>query len=229
MITITNNIETNRVVLGAVWASPLTVSNIPAGFEAALSDLIKKRTKELEERRLKVRDMLRQGRYKPTGRGKPASEYLLRSAQAPDRTFPRINAPVDICNFISLQTLLPVSLWDLRRAGSDRYEFRLGRPEEHYVFNTGGQHIALQDLVVGCMVNETAGSSPIVNPVKDSLATKTTPETTAVGACLYAPIDVVPDEKLRNVTRTFANWLAGCGTGVETGHAVIHPGETKTL
>ena len=64
-----------------------------------------------------VCDLLRAHGYKPTGRGKPASEYL---ARAVDRdAFPRINNLVDLCNLTSLETGLPVSLFDLDQARVD--------------------------------------------------------------------------------------------------------------
>lgn len=53
----------------------------------------------------------RNGRYKPTGRGKPANEYLLRAAN--DGTFPSINGLVDSNNLLSLEHMVPISVWDL--------------------------------------------------------------------------------------------------------------------
>src|SRR6266550_2411654 len=55
-----------------------------------------------------VRDMLRHGGYKPTGRGKPASEYLVRAAS--DGALSPINAAVDACNAVSLHSGLPISV-----------------------------------------------------------------------------------------------------------------------
>ncbi len=49
----------------------------------------------LEVRR-RVRDMLRHGHYKPTGRGKPASEFLLQAALS--GSFPHVRCPVDVNN-----------------------------------------------------------------------------------------------------------------------------------
>src|SRR5262249_32748464 len=48
--------------------------------------------------RAAVRDLLRfpHGGYKPTGRGKPSSEYLLRAVS--EGTLGSINAAVDACN-----------------------------------------------------------------------------------------------------------------------------------
>ena len=60
-----------------------------------------------------LRDMLRHHGFKPTGRNKPASEYL-RKALADKRLSPRvgINAAVDVCNVSSLHSGLPISVVD---------------------------------------------------------------------------------------------------------------------
>lgn len=47
-----------------------------------------------------VRDLLRHAGFKPSGRSKPASEYL--AAAFAEQRFPRINAVVDACNAVSL-------------------------------------------------------------------------------------------------------------------------------
>src|SRR5690606_22849271 len=64
--------------------------------------------------RAAVRDLLRKGGFKPTGRSKPASEYLLRAAG--DGQLAAINAAVDACNVASLHSGLPISVVDLDRA-----------------------------------------------------------------------------------------------------------------
>src|SRR6185312_1576641 len=58
-----------------------------------------------------VRELLRHGGYKPTGRGKPASEYLLRAVG--EGALTSINAAVDACNVASLHSGLPISVVDL--------------------------------------------------------------------------------------------------------------------
>src|SRR5436309_294671 len=50
--------------------------------------------------REKVRALLRHGGFKPTGRSKPASEFLLNAARE-GRLMP-INFLVDVCNAVSL-------------------------------------------------------------------------------------------------------------------------------
>src|SRR5262249_41581546 len=60
-----------------------------------------------------VRALLRHGGFKPTGRSKPASEYLLKAAQ--EKRLSPINLAVDACNVVSLHSGLPVSVVDLDR------------------------------------------------------------------------------------------------------------------
>src|SRR5687767_3750023 len=64
-----------------------------------------------EALRSAVRDMLRHGGYKPTGRGKPASEYLVRTAE--EDGIRSINLPVDACNVVSLHSGFPISVVDM--------------------------------------------------------------------------------------------------------------------
>jgi len=141
------------------------------------------------EMRQRVRQMLRHGKYKPSGRSKPASEFLLRAALGD--TFPRVNGPVDVNNIISLESGLPGSIFDTELSGSHLL-LRRGAPEESYVFNPSGQSIDLQDLLLVCRRTED-GWRPCGNPVKDSMSTKTRPETRDVIAILFAPINVSPD------------------------------------
>jgi DNA/RNA-binding domain of Phe-tRNA-synthetase-like protein len=116
-----------------------------------------------------IRDMLRHGGYKPTGRGKPASEYLLRAAI--EGTLASINVAVDACNAVSLHSGLPISVVDLDRAHPP-LRVRIGKPGEAYVFNASGQEIDLEGLLCLC-----DAEGPCGNAVKDSQRTKTGPST----------------------------------------------------
>jgi DNA/RNA-binding domain of Phe-tRNA-synthetase-like protein len=112
-----------------------------------------------------VRDLLRHGGYKPTGRGKPASEYL--AGAAGDGRLGSINAVVDACNVVSLHSALPISVVDLDLATPP---FRLGLAPEgaKYVFNQSGQEIDLEGLL--CLFD---AQGPCGNGVKDAQRTKT--------------------------------------------------------
>jgi DNA/RNA-binding domain of Phe-tRNA-synthetase-like protein len=122
-----------------------------------------------QELRERIRKMLRHGGYKPSGRGKPASEYLVRAAG--EGTLGAINGAVDACNAASLHAGFPISVVDLDRLeGAPRV--RLGRAGESYVFNHSGQTIDVEGLVV---LADDAG--PTANAVKDAQRTKTGPTT----------------------------------------------------
>jgi DNA/RNA-binding domain of Phe-tRNA-synthetase-like protein len=116
-----------------------------------------------------VRQLLRHGGFKPTGRSKPASEYLLRAVG--EGRLASINVAVDVCNVVSLHSGLPISVVDLDRA---RGPFRVGLAPAgaSYVFNASGQTIDLGGLL--CLFD---AEGPCGNAVKDAQRTKTGPDT----------------------------------------------------
>lgn len=117
-----------------------------------------------------IRDLLRHGGYKPTGRGKPASEYLLRAVG--ENALSSINAAVDACNAVSYHSGLPISVVDLELA-HEPFHVGLAPAGSQYVFNKGGQTIDVDGLL--CLFDK---DGPCANAVKDSQRTKTRPETT---------------------------------------------------
>ena len=160
----------------------------PALLDHCFADIVRTmRTRGSEavsaSRKSAVRDMLRHGRYKPAGRAKPSSEYLLQSAMEDD--FPAVNFFVDAVNIVSLVSGYPISIVDPGKAGKE-FLLRRGREGEQYVFNSGGQTIDLADLL--CVCRKTAGGYvPTANPVRDSMATKLFPGAVAAVAFIYAP------------------------------------------
>ena len=122
-----------------------------------------------DEVRTAVRDLLRHGGFKPAGRSKPASEYLV-AALVEDR-FPRINALVDTCNVVSLHSGLPISLVDADRLDG-ALAIRVAPPGTTYVFNPAGQVIDASGLV--CLYD---ARGPSGSPVKDAQRTKTDDDT----------------------------------------------------
>lgn len=226
MIAVHHRVPGDRMALGIVRVEGLQLGPAPAALERALDECVERRRQPLdaaEERcRTAGRDMLRNGRYKPTGRGKPASEYLLRAAG--DAAFPRINAAVDAINLVSLQHLVPISLWDLERAGTSRFEFRLGGPAEQYVFNAAGQVLSLEDLVCGCALTDER-SQPIVTPIKDSMATKIQQDSIHAAACIYFPLTTADRPALQTMTDELLRWLCTCGPDVRGAGALALPGE----
>lgn len=192
-----------EAAIGLIVAQGVTLAPASSTLSAAIArDLIQVRTSPLNEERTKVvRDLLRFGKYKPTGRGKPASEYLQGAARE-DR-FPMINNLVDALNRVSLMSQLPISLIDLDRAGSQRFVLRRGRAGESYVFNASGQVIDLEDLLLVASLPE---DRPGANPVKDSMATKLDGAAKNVLAVVYAPASLA--EVLAGATTALCEELA---------------------
>jgi DNA/RNA-binding domain of Phe-tRNA-synthetase-like protein len=112
-----------------------------------------------------VRALLRHGGFKPSGRSKPASEYLV-GAFAEGR-FPSINAAVDACNVVSLHSGLPISLVDVGKLEGALTAGVLPMGTT-YVFNPSGQVIDAGGLL--CLSDAVGPSG---TPVKDAQRTKT--------------------------------------------------------
>jgi DNA/RNA-binding domain of Phe-tRNA-synthetase-like protein len=115
--------------------------------------------------RAEVRQLLRHGGFKPSGRSKPASEYL--HAAAAEGRFPRINACVDACNVVSLFSGLPISVVDVDKL-SGALRIDVMPAGTNYVFNPSGQTIDASGLVALCDAEGPSGT-----PVKDAQRTKT--------------------------------------------------------
>jgi DNA/RNA-binding domain of Phe-tRNA-synthetase-like protein len=118
-----------------------------------------------DEVRKRVRELLRHGGFKPSGRNKPASEFLLRAAT--DATLGSINLAVDLCNVVSLHSGYPISVVDLDRL-EPPLRVAIAPAQTSYVFNPAGQEIRLDGLL--CLFDAVG---PAANPVKDSQRTKT--------------------------------------------------------
>lgn len=118
-----------------------------------------------EDVKAAVRALLRHGGYKPSGRGKPASEYLAQAAA--EGRFPAVNPAVDVCNHVSLHSGLPISVVDLDLT-SGALALAICPEGTSYVFNPSGQSIDASGL---CALADAAG--PCGTPVKDAQRTKT--------------------------------------------------------
>ena len=214
-LLVDSSLEPSPVRAALVWASGMpgcpATDKAPAFLQELLDRVQAGDQLVSAERKAAVRNMLRHGSYKPAGRSKPASEYLL--AAAADR-FPLVNGPVDVNNAVSLQWGYPASVFDAARSGWDLL-LRRGRPGERYVFNPSGQTIELEDLLCVCR-NVDGAWVPCGNPVKDSMATKISAATTDVVAVLCAPVEDPPGD-LRDAADRFASLLASSCGATQTG------------
>lgn len=155
-----------------------------------------------EALRTSVRDVLRQRGYRPTGRGKPSSEYLV--AAVAEGRLGAINAVVDIGNAVSLHSGMPISVVDR--------DLLVGTPRiavpamgTSYVFNASGQEIDVGGLP--CLFDDIG---PCANAVKDAQRTKTTPSTRRVLVVVWG---CTPADSGRPMAT--GRWLESCLQGTQ--------------
>jgi DNA/RNA-binding domain of Phe-tRNA-synthetase-like protein len=129
-----------------------------------------------------IRRLLRHGGFKPTGRSKPASEYLQKAAA--EGRLGSINVAVDVCNAVSMHSGLPISVVDLARA---REPWRVGiaNKGESYIFNASAQTIDIAGLL--CLFDS---EGPCANAIKDAQRTKTTPETRGTLSLIWSSVEL---------------------------------------
>jgi DNA/RNA-binding domain of Phe-tRNA-synthetase-like protein len=187
------------------YDAPLGAASTPSSIVEALRIDADAPLARNDEVRAAVRDMLRHGGYKPTGRGKPASEYLVRAAS--DGALGSINAAVDACNAVSLHSGFPISVVDLDCA---RGPFRIAFAPQgaSYVFNASGQEIDLGGLV--CLYD---ANGPCANAVRDSQRTKTNADTRSTLSVIWGCAAF--EERLTETERWYRALLAQVGAMTE--------------
>jgi DNA/RNA-binding domain of Phe-tRNA-synthetase-like protein len=152
-----------------------------------------------------IRDLLRQAGFKPTGRSKPASEYLTR-AQGEGGVRP-INFAVDVCNLVSLYSGLPISVVDLDLLEPPA-RIAVAPEGSSYVFNPTGQTIDVAKLI--CL-HDARG--PCANAVKDAQRTKTNPKTRATLTVIWSSQKV--QARTNEALEFYETQLRGPGVSLE--------------
>lgn len=163
--------------------------------------------------RLAVRDLLRHGGHRPSGIGKPASEYLVRAVE--EGSLRPINLAVDICNVVSLHSGFPVGVVD-RELALPPYRIEIAPKGSTYVFNPSGQEMSLGGLI--CLYD---AEGPCINPVRDAQRTKTRPETVETLTVIWAPVAF--EDRLREIERWYREMLREAGAETETVEVEIVP------
>jgi DNA/RNA-binding domain of Phe-tRNA-synthetase-like protein len=115
---------------------------------------------------------------KDPARYRGSAEALLRRIIA-GKALPRINAVVDIINLVSVESRLPIGLYDLAHV-SGHIVFRAGRRGETYK-GIGKYDLNLEDLPIFCDALGPHGS-----PTSDSERTMVTSETKSVLAIIVS-------------------------------------------
>lgn len=153
-----------------------------------------------------VRDLLRYGGHRPSGIGKPASEYLVRATE--QGTLGSINLAVDICNVVSLHSGFPIGVADTALA-QPPYRIAVAPRGSSYVFNPSGQEMSLGGLL--CLYDR---EGPCINPVRDSQRTKTRAETIETLSVVWAPVSLAG--RLAEAERWYRELLERSGATTET-------------
>ncbi len=175
----------------AVWPKPL--GELDATDKAAVLASAPAGATRDEAMQTTVRSLLRADGYKPSGRGKPSSEYLIRAAS--EGPLPTINPSVDILNVVSLVSGIPISVVDMDLVNGP-LSVRNGDEGAEYVFNQSGQTIRVTGLM--CLHDK---DGPCANAVKDSQRTKTHDGTTRTLTWLWAP------KAAETISRSAFEWL----------------------
>lgn len=115
-----------------------------------------------------IRDLLRNKGFSPSGRNKPAHEYLDKAVEKGWFTESSgINAAVDTCNVISLHSKLPISVLDKSKLNTP-LQLRCCEAGTVYPFNPSGQL-----LKAGGLLSLHDSKGPTASPVKDAQRSKT--------------------------------------------------------
>jgi DNA/RNA-binding domain of Phe-tRNA-synthetase-like protein len=187
MINITIDVELKkkcpRTALGCVTAqvvagpTPAALVADLAAFEEKILKLPEPRT-VLESAAIEATRKSYKALGKDPARYRGSAEALLRRIVA-GRSLPQINAVVDVINLLSVESRLPVGLYDLASVQGD-IVFRKGRAGETYK-GIGKFDLNLEGLPVFC---DSVG--PHGSPTSDSERTMVTPETRHVLAVIVS-------------------------------------------
>ncbi|MCA9780397.1 MAG: hypothetical protein KC800_26915 [Candidatus Eremiobacteraeota bacterium] len=182
--------EFSPLLYNLIWDGSQDVPELPPAEVSEISPEVKKA----------VRDLLRFGGYKPSGRGRPASESLVKAVE--DGRFPAIHPVVDFFNVVSLQSGFPISVLDADKLEGET-GFRLGETDESYIFNPSGQELKVEGLPV---LFDQVG--PTGSPVKDAQRTKVDSSTTRFFVVVWGTNEL--PEQLEQVRRRVDAWTSRC-------------------
>ena len=200
------------VAIEAVFSSGLGTEETPQTLLDMLAIEFSAPVTRDDSTKSAVRDMMRQRGYKPTGRGKPASEYLIKAVA--EGRLGSINRCVDALNIVSLHSGFPISVVDLDKVAQP-LSIKTAKPETSYIFNAGGQEIQLGGLL--CLFDS---DGPCANGVKDSQRTKTSDATTRTLSIVWGT--EVMAEKVMAAAQWYAELLRLVGAEISAVQIQTH-------
>lgn len=217
-IGVRRHIEDERISFGIVRAKGVEVKESPSKLRESIDALVKEFLKNggeiPEEVRKKVRHMLKLDGFSPSGRNRPANEFLVKEIQRTKR-FKYISNIVDINNFMSLKYSVPISIFDAGKI-QGALVLRTGGPGEAYVFNEEGHIIEVKRLVVCCEEQPDYTSIPYGSPVKDSMHTKIFKGCNQALAVIYSPPELYGREHTISICEEMAGLLKAYAGAEET-------------
>jgi len=197
----------NKLRIGVIEAEGISVDQSPEEYieeiNADVSHICDSDFMYPDRLKKGVRSLLRNFGYQPSGRNRPASEFLVKDL-INRGMFNKINNIVDINNHISLMTHLPISILNLDITGHD-LSLRLGMENETYIFNKTEQTLSLKNLLL--IAKNDDGITPFCSPVKDSHQSKIFEDTTNILVCIYTSSNLTSKEELENILDNFSNKL----------------------
>ncbi|MBF0545779.1 MAG: hypothetical protein HQM08_15155 [Candidatus Riflebacteria bacterium] len=150
-----------------------------------------------------IRSLLKVYGFHPSGRNRPACEFLAKDLQSRGE-FKPINNIVDINNHISMLSFLPISVIDRSKSG-ENLMIRVGMEGESYIFNKEGQELSLKNLLV--IARNGGNSAPLGSPVKDSQETKVFEDSRNIVGIIYSSSSLISSEKLSIWLEKFSSLL----------------------
>jgi DNA/RNA-binding domain of Phe-tRNA-synthetase-like protein len=147
-------------------------------------------------------------------RYRPSSEALLRRAVKGKGLY-FINSAVDVVNYFSLKTLLPMGLFDADRTNPP-IEFRAGREGETY------QGVGRDVLNLAGFPLLADADGPFGSAVSDSVRTGVTEKTTRLLWVTFVPKGVAPDPAHPATFEEFAALMIRFNGGVVDKNTVFH-------
>jgi DNA/RNA-binding domain of Phe-tRNA-synthetase-like protein len=218
-LEVIRQIDDAKLALGLV--------EVRGGILRASSPALMARAAELAERivsgweipeatRTLVRQALKSGGFSPTGRNRPAQEFLVNDIRERGE-FNFICNVVDANNVCSLESMLPISIFDAEKL-EGRLTIRIGAEGEGYVFNPAGHVLDVKRCVVCC--RGAGAGEPCGTPVKDSMATKVFDGATHFAGVIYGATELYGSAAFAALTQGFAELIAS-ETGGEVDQAVI--------